>query len=169
MPEIPEAGAGMLRVVNAGADALSEALPAHAGLCEGPGVLLVQGTQRGLGVLVVLALPSGNRVGRYPVSYSVSGAAKLPTPPAAQVALQHVTPQAVLGYQALEGNVEVYGFGAKVSGRFQVSMRELTTNAIARLAGSFADIPVEPQPADYCRRLSDSVPPSPTGPAKAGH
>lgn len=165
MPDVPAASSGALRLLSAGPDPLNATLPAHAGLCDGPGVLLLQGTGDGLGLLVVLALPPEGRVTRYPVSYSVGGAARLPTPPAAQMALQHVTARAVLAYQALEGNVEVYGFGSKVSGRFQVSMRELATNDIARVAGVFADIPIAPQPAEYCRKLADSVPAT----SPAGH
>jgi hypothetical protein len=48
----------------------------------------------------------------------------------------------------------VYGFGERVSGRFQVTLREISTNRIDRVAGTFAEIPMQRQPAAYCQRLN---------------
>lgn len=166
MPDPPPATSGSLRLVNNGPDDLAATVKARAGLCESPAVLMVQSTEQGIGALLVLALPAEtDRVGRYPVTYSTVGQARLPTPPAAQLALQRITPRGSFGFQALEGTVELYGLGTKVSGRFQVSVRELNSDRIDRVAGSFADVPVERQPASYCRRLSDPAPP-PQGPGR---
>ena len=156
MPDPPAASAGTLRLVNTGPDDLGATVLAKAGLCDNPGVLLVQSTEQGIGALLVLALPAEkDRIGGYPVTYSMSGPARLPTPPAAQLALQRITPRGAFGFQALEGTVELYGLGSKASGRFQVTVREINSERIDRVAGAFADIPVERQPAAYCRRLAE--------------
>jgi hypothetical protein len=169
MPDFPAATAGAIRLVSSGPDDLAGRLAANAGLCDDPGVLLVQSEQQGFGVLIVLALPAPSaRVGRYPVTYSVSGPATLPNPPAAQIALQRVTARALLGFQALEGNVEIYGLGTRVSGRFQVTVREINADRMNRLAGSFSEIPVQRQPASYCAQLARSAADSSRVPQRGG-
>lgn len=160
MPDFPAASPGVMHLASAAPGTLTSAAPAKAGLCEQPAVLLVQSNQAGVGALLVLALPAAAaRVGRYPVSYSMTGPAKLPAAPAAQLAIQQVTQQGVLGFQALEGNVELYGLGAKVSGRFQVTLREINSERLERVAGTFSEVPVEVQPRAYCERFAESAAP----------
>jgi hypothetical protein len=68
-------------------------------------------------------------------------------------------------YQAMDGTVTVTRLDDRtVSGHFQVTVRHIVTERRARVAGSFADVPVEPMDPAYCRTMQsaqDSLAPTP--------
>jgi hypothetical protein len=98
------------------------------------------------GTLVLLALPE-NKVTTYPVTLVNEG---LPTPPAAQVALQVFSRVTSTAYQAMDGAVEVYAWGKTVSGRFGITLREINRNDRIRFVGAFRDVPVTKLDSALC-------------------
>ncbi len=123
-------------------------------------MLEVVAEQPGVGTLVLLQLPQADsRLTRYPVTVVDVGA---PAPPAAQVAVQLFQERAAYAYQALEGEVEVYGFDERISGRFAVTLREISSDESLRYAGVFHGIPIEVLPEEQCRQVQEALEPSDT-------
>jgi hypothetical protein len=58
-------------------------------------------------------------------------------------------------YQAADGEVEVRELtDRRVTGRFTVTMRHVINDQIARVAGTFQQVAVEPLPPDWCERAA---------------
>ncbi|MBI4421644.1 MAG: hypothetical protein HY560_12535 [Gemmatimonadetes bacterium] len=159
MPPYPEAGRGRLVAQSAGPAGTEEIKgdwAARAGTCEQPAMLQVVAQEPGTGTILLLALPAGDRVDSYPVTTVSSG---LPTPPAAQVAVQLFRRTGTFAYQAMEGSVDLYAFEKVASGRFAVTLREITTNTRLLYAGAFREIPVERLDAERCALATQGVGP----------
>jgi hypothetical protein len=150
MPPYPDAARGRMSVLSAQQrveDSIRHEWPAQAGLCAAPPMLLVKSEEMGSGgTMVLLALPE-NRVGTYPVTVVERG---LPTPPAAQIGVQVFRPTGSLAYQAMDGSVDLYSYGKTVSGRFAVTLREISRNERIRYAGAFKEVPVVELEAALC-------------------
>lgn len=154
MPAFPAAARGRLAVQSAGGPKeIRGEWPAEAGMCERPPMLQIVSQVQGTGTIVLLALPETNRVARYPVTMIGSG---LPTPPAAQVGVQVFRADGPGAYQAAEGSVEIYAFEKTISGRFGVTLRQISTNARIQYAGAFREIAVKPLDPAHCA-VADSA------------
>ena len=151
MPDYPKAEHGELRVEAVGDLGEKIGWPARAGRCRQPPMLQILAQDPTQGLLVLLELPdSGEVTGTYPVSFSQGG---LPTAPAAQLALERLDPKAGPGtYQALDGSVELSQLDAEASGRFAVTLRNLSTDAQSQIAGSFQGLPVVELDSARCAR-----------------
>jgi hypothetical protein len=111
-------------------------------------MLQVVAQEPGAGTLVLLQLPPADeRVTTYPVALIEAG---FPEPPASQVGVQLFVGRNSFAFQAMDGDVEVYAFGARVSGRYAVSLREIASSDTVLYAGVFHGIPIEPIPEDQC-------------------
>lgn len=154
MPPFPEASRGRLAVQSAGGlHQIKGEWPAEAGVCQRPPMLQVVSQVQGTGTIVLLALPETNRVARYPVTLIASG---LPTPPAAQIGVQVFRPDGPAAYQATEGSVEVYAFTKTVSGRFGVTLRQISTNGRIQYAGAFKEVVIKQLDPAHCA-IADSA------------
>lgn len=155
MPAVPEAGAGRLAAISAGgAEPIAGEWPAEAGTCEHPPMLQLVAQDPGKGgTILLLALPAGNPVVRYPVAIVSAG---LPTPPAAQVGVNLFRPTGTYSYQAAEGMVDLSSLGRVVSGRFTVTLREINSNKRVQYAGGFREVAVKPLAPAVCA-AADSV------------
>lgn len=157
MPAIPERRGGWMTGTAAGALEFEDAWQARAGRCVRPAMLLVLAEDPGRsGGSVLLELPvAGDPVVTYPVR--VADSAGVPTPPAAQLGFQFFEGQRADAYQAADGEVRVYALDERhVSGEFQVTVRHITTEARARIAGVFHNVDVEPLPPDWCERAQSA-------------
>lgn len=155
MPRYPAAATGRINVASEGGMDLSNVAATRAGVCEEPAMLqvLAEAPGRHAGeswaILVLLALPGEDeRETRYDIVTVASG---LPTPPAAQVAVQVLSREGGFAFQAVQGHVQVYAYGAVVSGRFQITVREINADDIVQLAGVFEQAPIEQLSSDQCR------------------
>ena len=159
MPAYPLAERGKLAVQSAGppgTETVARDWVAQAGMCETPPMLQIKADEAGSGgTLVLLALPP-NKVANYPVTLVAEG---LPTPPAAQVGVQVYTRTGSFAYQAQEGSVEVYAFDKTVSGRFAVTLREITSNERIRYAGAFREVPILKLEPSLCAPAAKGVTP----------
>lgn len=154
MPSFPSPARGRLAAQSAGGPAeIKGEWAAEAGVCEQPPMLQVVAQVEGTGTIVLLALPEKNRVTDYPVTTVGNG---LPTPPAAQVGVQVFRKQGPAAYQASEGSVEIYAYEKTVSGRFGVTMRQISSNERIRYAGAFREIPIKQLDKSYCT-VADSA------------
>jgi len=150
MPPYPDGARGRLTAVSAGpggSEEIKGAWSAEAGLCDTPPMLLVEVEEPSAGTILLLALPSANRITAYPVTAVQAG---LPTPPGAQLGVQLFRRTGAFTYQGTDGTVEVSALEETVSGRFAVTMREISTNTRLRYAGSFRGIPVRKLDAKLC-------------------
>jgi hypothetical protein len=145
MPKYPEANRGNLAVISAGpagSDTISRNWVAAAGLCNNPARLLVTSDQPASGgTIILLHLPDTNRVTKYPVVMANGGTVST-TGPTATLGVQVYSKTGPLAYQAAEGSVELSSFGPSATGRFAVTLREVTRHDRIQLAGAFRDIPV---------------------------
>lgn len=140
MPDVPEPRRGYLVAAGAGVYALDGAWEAQAQMCEDPPMLEVLAEQPGIGTLVLLQLPPADaRLTDYPVAMVEQGA---PDPPASQIGVQTFQHGGAHGFQAMEGSVSIYGFDERISGRFTVVLREISSNDLQKYAGVFHGIPV---------------------------
>ena len=156
MPPYPEPARGRLAVQSAGgAHEIKGEWPAEAGACERPPMLQVVAQVQGFGTIVLLALPEKDRVTSYPVT--IVDTTGLPTAPASQVGVQVFRSDGPAAYQAAEGAVEVYAFEKTVSGRFGVTMRQVSTNSRIRYAGAFREIPLKQLDAAHCARADSAA------------
>lgn len=148
MPPHPVAARGRLAVQSAGGPReIKGDWAAEAGVCVTPPMMLVVAQVQGMGTVVRLSLPDTNRVTSYPITTVAGG---LPPPPAAQVGVQVFRPDGPAAYQGGEGSVEIYEFAKLVSGRFAVTLRQISTNARIQYAGAFREIPVKPLDRAHC-------------------
>jgi len=155
MPGYPEAHRGYLVARSAGVYTLDGEWQAHAASCDDPPVLQVLAEQPGFGALILLQMPpSAERLTRYPITIVDSG---VPVAPAAQIGVQVFQDRNSYAFQGLSGDVEIYGFANRVSGRFAVTLREIRTDNEAKLAGVFDGIPIEPLPEEMCRAMRESL------------
>ncbi len=147
MPSYPEARRGYLVARSAGAYDLNGQWPARAVVCEDPPVMEILSQQPGVGTIAVLRLPEqAQRLTSYPIAIVDSGT---PVPPAAQmgVVLQGTSAYA---FQGLEGQVQLTSISDRVSGRFQVTLREITSDDLAKYAGVFETVPLVQMSAEQC-------------------
>ena len=154
MPAFPEPRSGVLNATSTGPHSIDGAWQAQAGLCEDPGTIQVLAEVPGTGTLVLMQLAEGDRIGTYPITIADSG---MPTPPAAQVGVQLFRDAESFAFQATDGEVEIYGYGVNVSGRFAVTLREIQSNTLVQYAGVFAGVPVEHLSAEYCERMKTAM------------
>lgn len=155
MPDYPEPRRGWLVARSAGAYELSGEWQARAAICDDPAVLEVLADQPGFGTLILLQLPVPDaRLTRYPITVVDSGA---PEPPAAQIGVQMFQDRSAHAFQGLSGEVEIYGFAERLSGRYAVVLREIQTDDEVNFAGVFDGIPVEPLPADMCAAMKEAL------------
>lgn len=155
MPDYPEPRRGWLVARSAGAFELGGEWQARAAICDDPAVLEVLAEQPGFGTLILLQLPAPDaRLARYPITVVDSGA---PEPPAAQIGVQLFQDRNAHAFQGLSGEVEIYGFAERVSGRYAVVLREIQTDDEVKFAGVFDGIPVEPLPADMCSAMKEAL------------
>lgn len=160
MPRYPDAGRAHMAVISAGAnpgDTISRDWQADAGWCASPPMLLVKSEMPGVGgTLVLLALPE-DRITTYPVTIVTEG---LPEPPAAQVGVQVFRSSGPQAYQATEGSVDLYAFGKTVSGRFAVTLREISRNTRIRYAGAFREVPLVQLAESLCAPAASGATPA---------
>jgi hypothetical protein len=155
MPEHPSARRSFLVATSAGGEQdLSGEWEARAAVCEDPAVLQVLAEQPGFGALLLFQLPDGDRVVTYPIAFAESGA---PEPPAAQVGVQLFRTGSAFAYQAAEGEIELTSFDERVSGRFGVTLREITSEDRVRFAGAFDNVVVAPLPGEQCRAMKEAL------------
>lgn len=155
MPDFPEPRRGWLVASSAGAYDLRGEWQARAAICDDPPVLEVLADQPGFGTLILLQLPAPDaRLTRYPIVVVDSG---VPEPPAAQIGVQLFQDRSSHAFQGLSGEVEVYGFAERVSGRYAVTLREIQTDDEAKYAGVFDGIPIEPLPAEMCLAMKEAL------------
>jgi hypothetical protein len=153
MPEYPDPQRGRLVARSAGLYELGGAWEARAGICEDPAMLELVAEQPGIGTLVLLQLPPAEeRVTRYPVAIVESGP---PQPPASQVGVQVFKASNAHAFQALEGDVEVYAFGERISGRYAVTLREISSDDRAMTAGVFEAVGIERLPDEQCQAVKE--------------
>lgn len=149
MPAFPEPRRGYLVARSAGLHDLSGAWTARAELCEDQAVMAVLAQQPGVGTVVLLRLPPpAQRLATYPITHVDSGA---PTPPAAQIGVQRFEGASAYAFQGLEGQVVLTAMGDRVSGRYQVTLREITSKDLAKYAGVFESITLDTLPAAQCQ------------------
>ena len=152
MPDFPSQQRGRLVAVSAGApggEEINGSWKADAAMCEDPPMMQVIAGEPGIGTLVLLQLPAAEeRVARYPIVIVDSGP---PPAPAAQIGVQLFRGPASYAYQALEGEVEVYGFGDRVSARFAVKLREIQSDDTVLYAGVFHGVGLQPLPLEQCQ------------------
>jgi hypothetical protein len=143
IPSYPQSHRGRLSVVSAGptgSDPIVRDWPADAGLCETPPRLLVKSEQPAAGgTIFLLHLPEKSRVTEYPVSFVNKG---MVSPPAGVIGVQVYSKMGPVAYQGADGTIQLTSLDQTVSGRFGVTLREMTRGYRIRLAGSFQEIPV---------------------------
>ncbi|MBE0591547.1 MAG: hypothetical protein IH616_04020 [Gemmatimonadales bacterium] len=155
MPEFPEARSGWLIANSAGAYDLRGEWEARAAMCDDPPVLEVLAERPGFGTLVLLQLPEPDaRLTRYPIVITDSSA---PQPPAAQIGVQLFQDRNSYAFQGLSGEVELYGFAERVSGRYAVTLREIQTDNEAKFVGVFDGIPIEALSAEMCLAMKEAM------------
>jgi hypothetical protein len=134
---------------------LDGAWAAVARMCEDPPMMQVIAQEPGIGILVLLQLPPENqRLTDYPVTIVEYGA---PPAPASQIGVQLFQGGAASAFQAMEGQVSVYGFGDRISGQFAVILREIASGDGQKYAGVFESVPIEQIPVDDCRRVKEAL------------
>lgn len=151
MPDFPSQERGQLVAASAGAPGGQEmdgSWEAAAAICEDPPMMQVMAGEPGIGTLVLLQLPPANqRVAHYPIVIVDSGP---PLPPAAQIGVQLFRGRASYAYQAMDGEVELYGYGDRVSGRFAATLREIQSNDTVLYTGVFHGVGLQPLPLEQC-------------------
>ena len=151
MPDFPAQQRGRMVAASVGApggEEMDGSWEAGAAMCEDPPMMQVMAGEPGIGTLVLLQLPPANeRVGRYPIVIVESGA---PEPPAAQIGVQLFRGPASYAYQAMDGEVEVYGYGDRLSARFAATMREIQSNDTVMYAGVVHGVTLQPLPVEQC-------------------
>jgi hypothetical protein len=155
MPAFPEPQRGRLVVRGAGPYMLDGAWPAVARMCDDPAMIQIIAQEPGIGTLVLLQLPpEGQRLTDYPVTIVEQGA---PVAPASQVGVQLFEGGAASAFQAMEGQVSVYDFGSRVSGRFGVILRDISSGDGQKYAGVFESVPIEQIAVEDCLRVKEAM------------
>lgn len=149
MPAYPRAGAGKLAVASAGEVDISTELDAAASLCANPSMLMLQaGSRETWGFLVLLQVPTeGDRETVYPVKHVDTG---FPEAPASAMGVERISGQSGTGFQGLQGFAVVTRFGDRISGRLQMTIRNINTEDLIQLAASFEDVEVHELPPEPC-------------------
>ena len=156
MPAFPAPRRGYLVARGSGVYDLSGEWPARAGMCEDPAVMQVLAQQPGAGTIVLLRLPPPTeRLAIYPIAIVESGA---PPPPAAQIGVQLFQGANTHAFQGLEGQVVLTGISDRVSGRYQVTLREISSNTLAKYAGVFESVMLETLPDAQCAEWKELLP-----------
>lgn len=155
MPTYPEPRRGYLVARSAGVYDLDGQWPARAGMCEDLGIMEVLAQQPGVGTIVLLRLPpQAQRLTTYPITIVDSGA---PAPPAAQIGVQLFQGANAYAFQGLQGQVLLTGMSDRVSGRYQVTLREISSDDLAKYAGVFESVMLEQLPAEQCEEWRQSL------------
>ena len=155
MPELPEPRRRFLVATSAGSQDLSGEWEARAAICDDLGVLQVLADTPGFGTLLLFQmLGAGERVGVYPISHAETGA---PEPPASQIGVQLFRDGDAFAYQGDEGEVELTAVDERVTGRFAVTLREITTDERVRFTGIFDRVPVESLPQEQCGAIERAL------------
>ncbi len=154
MPDHPDQEAGRLAVTAVGSLELSQSWPARAGRCANPRMVLVVADEPGSGASIVLELPAeGDLTGEYPVRLADSTGTV--TAPASQLGVQIFAAGTADAYQGSAGAVDVDELtDERLSGRFAVTLRHLTSNRLAQMAGTFHRVNVEALPMDWCAQAA---------------
>jgi hypothetical protein len=150
MPDLPQRRRGYFTASAVGDLTFDKAWVARAGRCARPPMILVLGEERGAGGSILLQLPaSGPSTGVYPVRLADSTG--MPEAPAAQLGFQFFDKPGPSAYQAADGAVEITSLDdRRVSGTFRVTVRHITTNRRAQIAGAFQAVDVEPLTPAWC-------------------
>ncbi len=149
MPGYPAARSGMLQVVSAGDTDLSRSIAATASVCTTPSMLILSagGGDDSWGYILLMQLPESDREVVYPLAHVDRG---FPVPPASAIGVERVSGDAGSAYQGLQGFAEVTDFSETLSGRFQITVRQIITEEYVQLAGSFSDIEIHQRTAEEC-------------------
>lgn len=143
----PAAQPGFLAARTDDPSQLGGAWAARAGECPSPPSLQVMAESDSVGVLVLIAYPdSGPRTTVYRVVLPDSAA---PSPGTARLGVQRIQYLA-LAYRGVGGWVALSDLGRRVTGRFDVTLADVTTQRELRYVGSFRDVRIEPWPRDLC-------------------
>lgn len=135
---------------------LSDEWQAAAGVCGNPPIFMLLGRGDSVDVLVLLRLQPGDSVtGVYPVAPPEDTTAALRT---ARVGVQRML-LVDRAYRAERGAVEVSRLDRLASGRFDVVLREVTSQDTVRYLGAFEAIQVDSLPAFACEVARSSPPP----------
>jgi hypothetical protein len=156
MPDHPDQESGRLAVTAVGSLELSRSWPARAGRCANPRMVLVVADEPGSGASIMLELPAdGDLTGEYPVRFADSTGTV--TAPASQLGVQIFGAGTADAYQGSAGAVDVDELtDERLSGRFAVTLRHLTSNRLAQVAGTFHRVNVEALPIDWCAQAAAS-------------
>ena len=156
MPDHPEQEAGRLAVTAVGSLELSRSWPARAGRCANPRMVLVVADEPGSGASIMLELPAeGDLTGEYPVRLADSTG--MVTAPASQLGVQIFGAGTADAYQGSAGAVAVDELtDQRLSGHLAVTLRHLTNNRLAQIAGTFHRVNVEALPIDWCAQAAAS-------------
>jgi hypothetical protein len=135
-------GRERLEVRWTGADTSTFSAPARAGRCDTLDLLEIRAIAGDTGI----GLAIYHRGGIAPGSYAIRKPEVAETmPPSAAVGLRWFSRNAVRGFQADSGQLELdSASGGHVSGRFTARAGAITGNARLKLTGSFAGVPVRP-------------------------
>jgi hypothetical protein len=149
MPAFPVPRRGYLVARSTGLYDLSGEWPARAAMCDDPAIMQILAQQPGMGTIVLLRLPPPpERLAIYPITMADSGAP--PPSPAAQIGVQLFEGANAYAFQGLEGQIVLTGVSDRVSGRYQVTLREINSDGLAKYAGVFESVMLEPLPAEQC-------------------
>jgi hypothetical protein len=104
---------------------------------------------------MLIRIPETDTLGEYPI---VAATEELPAAPAALVAVQVFDEPDALGFQAYTGLLELTEFGnGELSGRFESTVREISTDILTHYVGVFERIALEPLTDEYCKAVADSA------------
>lgn len=150
----PRRGAVIARSASPGP--LSGAWRARAGVCSDPPSLQLLGRSDSVDVMILLRLPArGSATGVYAVAAPEDTTA---TPRTARLGVQKVM-YMDLAYRSERGTVELNRLDQLASGRFDVVLREVTSQDTVRYLGVFERIRVDSLPASDCQAAARDVPP----------
>ena len=138
MPDAPSASRGRIALRSAGAVGLDGQWSARAGWCADPAMLQVLVEEQDDSMILLLALPDGDRVTNYPVTAVADG---IPEGPVSRAGVQRIVEGRPYAWQAEHGAVDLYAWDDdRVSGRFALTMRNIATNERSLVAGSFLGV-----------------------------
>ncbi len=151
-PEIPVARRGHLSATSAGNFRLNGQWRAEADVCESRAVLELFGGVRGMRTLLVIHFNTERGWdGRY--SFTLPDSTALPEPPVARLAVQVFQDAEAMGFQAIEGEVDLTTTDGSVSGSFEAILRESQSHLLVWYVGSFDRIHAIPADRAHCDQL----------------
>ncbi len=158
MPAFPAPRRDYLVARSTGVYDLSGEWPARAAMCDDPAIMEILAQQPGVGTILLLRLPPApERLAIYPITIADSGA---PPPPAAQIGVQLFQGANAYAFQGLDGQVVLTGLGDRVSGRYQVTLREISSDGLAKYAGVFESVMLEALPEEQCEEWKGALLPT---------